>query len=96
MSLTCKTCHGTGHWFTVRGEEPCPTCIPISSMMQSAYAIPGYAELIEHVASKMSGKDLAMFVLSHVQAREHEGKKSGELGIMAQTPRTESANSFVS
>lgn len=43
------------------------------------FGLPGYAELIEHVASKMTGKDLAMFVLSHVQTREKEGKPAGQL-----------------
>lgn len=48
-------------------------------MTDSAMGIPGYAELIEHVAYRMKGKDLAMFVLSHVMAREKEGRPAGEL-----------------
>lgn len=29
MANTCATCHGTGRWYTIRGREPCPACVPL-------------------------------------------------------------------
>jgi hypothetical protein len=47
--------------------------------MQSAYEIPGYAELIEAVASKVTGADMARWVLANVMQRESEGRPAADL-----------------
>ena len=49
--------------------------------MQSAYEIPGYAELIDAVADTMTGADMARWVLAKVMQRKDEGRPAGELII---------------
>lgn len=47
--------------------------------------IPGYSDMIETIAEKITGKDITMMVLSKVMAREKEGRPAGEIIVEEMT-----------
>lgn len=64
MSMTCKTCHGTGHWYTGKGKETCPTCTVPDAVLPFPTALDTITGLQDDLAIARAEADCGLWALA--------------------------------